>query len=86
MLRCYEDHGQVRDVHRVRDGDLVRSSIVVVDSEVERASSNDAEAARDAFTFCPALVPVLCEVRLGRGHARRRKRVDTEPKGVGIEA
>ena len=86
MLRSYEDHGQVRDVHGVRDGDLVRSSIVVVDSEVERASANDAEAARYSLALCSAFVHVFREVGLCRGHARRRKRVDTEPKGVGIEA
>ena len=63
----------------------MRSSLIVVDAEVKRAQTNDAETARDALALCPALLLVLCKIRLVQIHAGGGKGVDTEPKGVGIE-
>ena len=84
MLWCNKDHGQVWDVHQVRDVYLVGSSLIVIDADVKRAPTNNAETARHALALCPALLLVLCIVRLVRRYACGCSRADSEPEGVGI--
>ena len=72
-------------MYRVRDGYLVRSSLIVVDAEVKCSPTNDSESARDTLALCPALLIVCCEMFLFRRSACGGKGVDAEPEGVGVE-
>ena len=86
MLWGNQDHGQVRDVNGVGDGDDVSHTVIVIDSELEGTASRDFQTCRDAFAFLACGLLVCYEVVLIRGHAAAGKGIDTYPEGVGIKS